>query len=705
MGVTVIGGSAAAGGAAKTLGTHTLSNKVKGEAEKTVVVPSEFIREGVGITTIASGSYGHCWNEDGSRLYYHYGSDDIYYSTASTPYSAQGLGAATVARSNINTTNDGSPQFRGMTFNGDGTKIYIVNHDARNEIHVQDVATAYDLTSTWSNPVTYTLGTSLGITTPGDTASWLGNGGNILKFNDDGTKLFIKGSATNRIFEIPMTTGYDLSTAGTVVEHDLETILTGVDSNYELFDIDFTSDGKYVYCGSSDNTTDHKTIAILEMSTAYDLSTVSVVGNGSSLSQQDGIYVLLLDSDEDTMLTRGSNTTAHGEYPTNYKKHRGTNVTATLDISSGDTFVLKDATNFNRIDLQFSNAPADGTLKSFDVTVSNALDKLNLTDLKYSRRNGGGGITSLSSINADLNLPSTTGGSFLFAGKDINDIWIGEDTGNNRIWNWKFVYPELGDGNVKNYSNNLIGPEFVLNEYVLPYSNNSSWRSIGINPHSIVVYAHNDSLDSLASFYPGINPGDGGSLIHQVDVPSAADSATRYWISNDGKYIYEVQHDTDASIKNYQLTTPWDLSTLSSSAASTGTLPSNGDQTDGAVAVGFNGRFLFYKGASDKVYAQEMTTAHDLSTLNGNFNTEIGLDTNSQNLSVPTDNYGLTLPVGASNSLKFEQYVPTEINMYLDPPTSAGKPNGIDLTITSGTSKTFNFTTVDGGSNYYIKEV
>ena len=100
----------------------------------------------------------------------------------------------------------------GLTFNNDGTKMYTTLHDSTGAGQQQDAVYEYVLTTAYDIS-TATLNNTLVIH---NTA--IDGGGNAMVptqvvFNNDGTKMFITGSASDIIHEYTLSTAYDVSTS------------------------------------------------------------------------------------------------------------------------------------------------------------------------------------------------------------------------------------------------------------------------------------------------------------------------------------------------------------------------------------------------------------------------------------------------------------------------------------------------------------
>ena len=97
-----------------------------------------------------------------------------------------------------------------------------------------------------------------------------------LEFSTDGTKMYMAGTGTTRVFQYSLSTGFDLSTAS----YDSVSVdLSGTLSN--IMDIRLSSDGTKMYVNANLNT-----IYQWNLSTAFDLSTASYSNTNFSVSSQ-----------------------------------------------------------------------------------------------------------------------------------------------------------------------------------------------------------------------------------------------------------------------------------------------------------------------------------------------------------------------------------------------------------------------------------
>ena len=110
--------------------------------------------------------------------------------------------AATFVDSFDVSTQDTTP--RGLAFNNDGTKMFVVG-DTGNDINSYTLSTGFDLSTATFNDIN---GDGSGFDISGQEAT-----PQYIKFNNDGTKMFVSGNSGDDINVYTLSTGFDLSTA------------------------------------------------------------------------------------------------------------------------------------------------------------------------------------------------------------------------------------------------------------------------------------------------------------------------------------------------------------------------------------------------------------------------------------------------------------------------------------------------------------
>ena len=140
----------------------------------------------------------------------------------------------------------------GLTFNNDGTKMFVTGH-TQDEINEYTLSTAWDV-STASFVDSFSTQSE-----DGDTRD--------VKFNQDGTKMFVLGKSNDRVFEYTLSTGFDVSSTVTFI--DCKSVSPVGDPE----ELEFSPDGtKMFVLDNSGNDVNEFTLT-----TGFDISTASYV--------------------------------------------------------------------------------------------------------------------------------------------------------------------------------------------------------------------------------------------------------------------------------------------------------------------------------------------------------------------------------------------------------------------------------------------
>ena len=159
------------------------------------------------------------------------------------------VGTPTVTAGPTYSVNSEETGPRGLTFNNDGTKMFVVGTTG-DDVNEYTLSTGFDLSST------VTFIDSFPVPECPNPMS--------IKFNPDGTKMFVTGVGNNNVHEYALTTGFDVSTAGFT-----QTLVTTVDN--DNFGLDFKPDGTKMWItGDSNNK-----IYEFNLSTGFDISTAT----------------------------------------------------------------------------------------------------------------------------------------------------------------------------------------------------------------------------------------------------------------------------------------------------------------------------------------------------------------------------------------------------------------------------------------------
>lgn len=268
------------------------------------------------IPTLDRNPSGMTFGDSGNKMYFSGAQGDFVIQYAlSTPYDYSTRGPIEDAF-RVN-SEENSPQ--DVEFNDDGTRMYIVGNSG-------DDVTEYSLSSAW-NVSSATFTDTFDARTAIENLLGATNGDLLtgMSFNDDGSKLFLADRRSDDVFEFDLSTNYDVSTAGAVVNN------MPITGETNVRDISFNDDGTELYVignqGDDVNT--------FPLSIAYDLSSVGTSTNHTLPGSPDNTpQAILIDNAGTTFWVAGSNDDDIKEYT----------LSLAFDFSSTITFV--EATPF-----------------------------------------------------------------------------------------------------------------------------------------------------------------------------------------------------------------------------------------------------------------------------------------------------------------------------------------------------------------------
>ena len=171
-------------------------------------------------------------------------------------------------------------QPRGITFNNDGTKMFITGPQG-DDVNEYTLSTGFDLSSTVTFIDSYAVSEC-----PNPTA---------VKFNADGTKMFVTGTGNSNVHEYALSTGFDVSTASFT-----QTLVTTVDN--DNFGLDFKPDGTKMYITGNQN----NKIYEFNLSSAFDISTATFNQDRSSAAEDFEPFGIEFNTDGTKMFIVGT---------------------------------------------------------------------------------------------------------------------------------------------------------------------------------------------------------------------------------------------------------------------------------------------------------------------------------------------------------------------------------------------------------------
>jgi SpoU rRNA methylase family enzyme len=174
---------------------------------------------------------------------------------------AVGYGLANASYDSVSFNSSGQTSLPiGLVFNNDGTKMFIVDYSGQ-DINEYTLSSAFDITTA---SFVDSFNVSSQETQPAGMA-----------FNTDGTKMFVVGLTGDDVNEYTLSTGFDVSTASFVDSFSVsaqDTNITGVKFNTDgtkMFVVGYTNDAVYEY----------------NLSTGFDVSSASFVDSFSVSAQ------------------------------------------------------------------------------------------------------------------------------------------------------------------------------------------------------------------------------------------------------------------------------------------------------------------------------------------------------------------------------------------------------------------------------------
>lgn len=159
-------------------------------------------------------------------------------------------------------TQDGAPY--DVCFNTDGTKMFIIGS-------ANDTVYQYTLSTGWDVSTASYASKSFSVTTQESSPSGLA-------FNIDGTKMYVIGTSSDKVFQYTLSTGWDVSTASYASKYCSTSSQESTGQG-----LAFNTDGTKMYITGNSNDTVYQ----YTLSTAWDVSTGSYASKSFSVTTQD----------------------------------------------------------------------------------------------------------------------------------------------------------------------------------------------------------------------------------------------------------------------------------------------------------------------------------------------------------------------------------------------------------------------------------
>jgi len=182
----------------------------------------------------------------------------------------------------------------GLFFSPDGTKFYLTDNNTDN-VYQYNMSTAFDLSTASYSSSSFSYASQT-------------NQGRDVAFNDDGTKMYVLDDSNEVLYQYSLSTAFDLSTASySSISLDV------TDQDTTPFGFRFNNDGSKLFVVGQQNDLVYQ----YNLSTAFNLSTASYANVSFNISPQEtDPEAMVFNGDGSKMYILGSNTDAIYQYST-----------------------------------------------------------------------------------------------------------------------------------------------------------------------------------------------------------------------------------------------------------------------------------------------------------------------------------------------------------------------------------------------------
>lgn len=589
------------------------------------------------------------FNVDGSKMYIlDNAADTIFQWNLSTSWDI-----STAVYYNSLNVNSGNTAPKAFDISADGTKIYLTG-SSQDRISSFTLSTAWDIT-------TGSVDSYFVDMTPYDTAP------DILFFSSDGTKLYTEYTA--KLLQWNLSTAWDISTAAPGITENYIGI-----SSYQANPkgISFKPDGTKMYV--TGNTGDD--IEEFNLSTAFDLSTVTYVQNFSFSSQDTSVTGIFFKPDGTKLYMCGSSSDTFSMY----------DLSTAWDVSTASVSIAQRGPMNSVLDPQGFYYKSDGTKFYFVSSTTDTVYQYNLStawDLP-----AGGAADASFSIQSEESNPQS-----LFFKSDGSIMYITGQTGDDiNVYNLSTSW----DISTASFDYNI---ELGYLGYYNNWNPSAMWFSddglkffiSGIDEDAIVKYTLSTAWDLKTANFP--DHSDFFAVQNFVE----GDTGRALCFSENGTKMYIYLHGSSSDILGYTLSTPWMVNT----ATYDGKVSVNEYESGGTgIDISADGTKLYITGTSgDGVDTFNMTTPFDITT--ASWGSYWFSDDAGPRVTTPSDiqfKYDGTKMFLATSTVLYEYGLPTPWD-----PSSAilADVNGLDVTAQSGNYNDIKFS-YDGSKMYVI---
>ena len=500
------------------------------------------------------------FSNDGAKMFMIGRSGDAVYEYAlSTPFDV-----STAVFVDTFSVLEQEPGPTGMAFSSDGAKMFVVGN-SRDAVHEYALSPPFEAsTATFVDA----FSVSLQETSPTGMA-----------FSSDGAKMFVVGSSRDAVHEYALSTPFDASTAAFVYTFSVSSRSSNPQG------MAFSSDGTKMFV--IDNGRD--TVIEYEMSTPFDASTAAFVDATSIRSQVDSPTGIAFSSDGAKMFVTGSISDSVHEY----------DLSSAYPIEVTGTYVSPPPTFVSSI-----LGMATGSLA---ITFSDEIDAANVVPAKIHVRESGNythgvtlTVTELDTAADGIVISFTLNATHFEAVAAMTAPELTIDPGAVRD-----TYGSLIVGTFEASTASFVDATSISDEEDAPHgiafsSDGTKMFVIGIVGDDVNEYALSTPFDVSTRTW-----------VDATSISAQEITATGIAFSSDGAKMFVVD-DTRDDVNEYELSTPFDASTLTFVDA---TSISEQETAPTGIAFSSDGTKMFVVGTQgDDVNEYALSTPFDIST-------------------------------------------------------------------------------------------
>ena len=249
-----------------------------------------------------------------------------------------------------------------IRFNSNGTKMFVFGNTE--SVYQYSLSTAFDISTASYDSVSFSVTSQ--DADPID-----------IVFNADGTKMYMVGFQTDRVYQYSLSTAFDLSTAS----YDSVNFSVGTqDSNPRA--IAFNGDGSKLYFAGVNSDAVYQ----YSLSTAFDLSTTSYDSVSLSVATEDtNVFSLLFNGDGSRFYILGTSDSVHQySLTTSYDLSTASYDNVSFSVTSQDTVPLGMSFNNTGTKLYISGHIGDSIYQYSTVSYTQTLDLSTGTSFSFT---------------------------------------------------------------------------------------------------------------------------------------------------------------------------------------------------------------------------------------------------------------------------------------------------------------------------------